>query len=94
MFHKEKRFLAGLSMALALVAGGGCATIPGTGVAEDPLEPMNRAVYSFNRSVDDAVLKPVAQAYRSVVPSPVRQAVRNVFSNLNDVTVALNNPKF
>jgi phospholipid-binding lipoprotein MlaA len=73
-------------LALALC---GCAT-PG-GNPADPLEPFNRAMFSFNDSVDRAVLKPVAQGYRSVVPDLVRTGVSNFFSNLEDAWICVNN---
>ncbi|MES2564844.1 MAG: VacJ family lipoprotein, partial [Pseudomonadota bacterium] len=57
----------------------------------DPLEPINRGVYQLNEAVDQAVLKPVAQAYRAVLPQFLRSSVSNFFSNLNDIVVALNN---
>jgi phospholipid-binding lipoprotein MlaA len=39
----------------------------------------------FNDGVDEAVLKPVATAYKDVVPSTVRTGVNNFFGNLRDV---------
>ena len=30
----------------------------------DPLEPMNRAIFGFNEVVDDNILKPVAKTYK------------------------------
>ena len=51
---------------------------------------MNRAIYGFNRSLDIHAINPAAKAYRRIVPIPVRTAVRNVFSNLNDIPVTLN----
>ena len=66
----------------------GCAT---NGDPRDPLEPMNRGIYKFNDTVDKAVLKPVAQGYKAVLPSPVRTGVTNFFSNIDDVFVAANN---
>ena len=74
----------------ALVMLGGCATT-GTGDARDPFEPMNRAIYSFNDGVDKVVMKPLAQAYQAVFPAIVRTGISNVFSNINDIVVALNN---
>lgn len=56
----------------------------------DPFEPFNRAVFSFNEALDAAVLEPVAQTWQSVVPALVRQGVRNVFGNVEDVWSALN----
>lgn len=74
-----------LLLALAL---GGCASAHHN--PKDPFESFNRGVYQFNDAVDKAVLKPVAQGYNAVLPSPARTAVTNFFSNLDDVTVILN----
>lgn len=73
----------------ALAALGGCATGPDRNPA-DPLEPLNRATWRFNDTVDRAVAKPIARGYNKVVPSPIRTGVSNFFSNLGDVTVAFN----
>ncbi|TCT25279.1 phospholipid-binding lipoprotein MlaA [Thermomonas haemolytica] len=48
----------------------------------DPWEPMNRRVHAFNLAVDRAVMRPVARAYATVVPAPVRAGVGNFFDNL------------
>lgn len=69
----------------------GCAT--SSGVAADPRDPwegMNRKVYAFNEKLDEAVLKPVAQAWVDVVPSFVRTGVRNFMGNLGDVWTTVN----
>lgn len=78
--------LAAASVLMVLLSG--CAT---TGDPRDPLEPMNRAIYRFNDSVDQTILKPVAETYRAVLPSFVRTGVSNFFANINDVLIALNN---
>ena len=77
--------LAGL-LVLALLQG--CATGPNP---RDPFEPFNRSVYRFNDGLDAAIIKPVAQAYQSAVPSPVRTGVSNFFGNLSDVWTFVNN---
>ena len=56
----------------------------------DPLEPLNRSIYKFNDTVDKAVVKPVAQGYITVMPSLGKMMVSNFFSNLDDVSVTLN----
>ena len=76
-----------LSLLLPLALLGGCAT----NSPRDPLEPMNRAIYSFNDGVDTAIIRPVAEGYRAVLPAAVRTGVSNVFANVNDVLIALNN---
>ncbi len=57
----------------------------------DPLEPMNRGIYAFNDAVDSAVIKPIATGYKAVLPQFVRTGVSNFFSNLDDITVIINN---
>ena len=47
-------------------------------------------MYTFNDTLDRAVVKPVAQGYVKVVPSPARTMVNNFFSNLDDVVVTVN----
>lgn len=75
---------------VALVVLSGCATVQ-TPDARDPWESMNRSVFSFNDKLDRFVLKPVATAYRDVVPSFARKGVHNFFGNLSDVWSAVNN---
>lgn len=73
--------------ALAAVLLSGCATVPpsAAGPTADPFESWNRSVFSFNDKVDAAVLKPVAEAYRDVVPAFLRTSVSNVLGNFYDV---------
>lgn len=77
-----------LACVFAFALSGGCAT---TGDPRDPLEPVNRGIYTFNEAVDTTVLKPAAELYRGLVPRIVRTGVSNVFANINDVIIALNN---
>jgi phospholipid-binding lipoprotein MlaA len=73
---------------ISLTMLGGCAS---TGNPRDPIEPLNRGVYQFNDALDKVLLKPAAEVYRGVLPQFVRTSVSNIFSNINDVIVALNN---
>lgn len=77
-------------MLSALLLLCGCASGP-TANPRDPLEPFNRGVFQFNDAVDKAVLKPVATAYRDVLPAPVRRGVGNFFGNLEDAWSFVNN---
>ena len=61
------------------------------GENEDPWEPMNRAVFRFNDTVDRWALKPVAKGYRAVTPDVVKNGVHNVFRNLGEVRNLANN---
>ncbi|MEO5770902.1 MAG: VacJ family lipoprotein [Burkholderiaceae bacterium] len=58
--------------------------------AKDPIEGWNRAVFGFNEGLDRAVLKPVAEGYKAIVPELVRNGVSNVFANIGDGWSAIN----
>jgi phospholipid-binding lipoprotein MlaA len=57
----------------------------------DPFESFNRSVYSFNDSLDRALIRPVATAYIKVTPHWMRKGVTNFFGNVGDVWYAINN---
>jgi phospholipid-binding lipoprotein MlaA len=77
-------------LALALALGSaGCAT-PG-GDPRDPLEGMNRGVLAFNDKADEIVFRPAARLYRNVLPGGLRDAVRNIFNNIDDLFIGVNN---
>lgn len=80
--------LARAASLVCVIALTGCATASDP---RDPLEPINRGIYHFNDAVDKTVIKPVAQGYKAVLPSPVRTGVTNFFSNIDDVLIAVNN---
>ncbi len=89
MLHLARRLrLATVCAIVSLGVLGGCAS---TNDPRDPLEPLNRGIYQFNDGVDTMLLKPAAEIYQGIVPPIARTGVRNVFNNLNDVIVALNN---
>lgn len=67
-----------------------CAAVPNKD-PRDPMESWNRGVFSFNDSVDRAVVKPVATAYHRIMPHWVRTGVTNFFTNLDDVWSFVNN---
>ena len=48
----------------------------------DPIEPVNRAFFTFNDKLYFWVLKPVASGYKAVAPEIVRVCVRNFFSHV------------
>lgn len=89
MFRALRRLLTVCTLA-GLMLLGGCATT-GTGDPRDPLEPMNRAIYTFNDGVDTVLLKPIAEVYTAILPDFVRTGISNFFANINDIIIALNN---
>lgn len=84
----------------ALAAAGllaACASVPEEPVARaayaeanDPFEPLNRAVFRFNLQVDKYALEPAARAYRAALPKPARQGVRNFLHNLSAPVIFAN----
>ena len=50
----------------------------------DPIEPINRAVLSFNFFIDDIAIRPVVKTYKFIAPDPVEKGVSNFFSNLKE----------
>lgn len=87
-----------LALALGLAICGFLS--PGSAVAQqgaateesfnDPFEGTNRAIFNFNTQVDRIVLVPVSNAYRAVLPEPVRDSVHDFMRNLNEPIVFAN----
>ncbi|MBI3603240.1 MAG: VacJ family lipoprotein, partial [Nitrospirae bacterium] len=57
----------------------------------DPWEPFNKVMFSFNRKVDEYVLKPVATVYDKVMPDPLELGFRNAFHNIRFAPRFFNN---
>ncbi len=55
----------------------------------DPLEPINRAIFSFNNVADRIILEPVAKGYKKL-PSPIQSGISNFLSNLRTPLVVVN----
>ena len=70
-------------MSLCLTGLVACAQPGAIDEINDPHEAQNRKMHELNKAVDQAVLKPVAQAYNDVVPDPVEDAVSNFANNLS-----------
>src|SRR6266545_6089124 len=83
------RAVVSLGLGIAL---SGCAhlTTGQAGSPDDPLEPLNRAVFETNIALDDALIKPVAQAYRDIVPEFVRDRIRSAIDNLAEPRIFVN----
>ena len=76
-----------LLLAISTCLIPGCASMNNR---QDPLEPMNRAIFSFNEKFDEFVLEPAARGYHAVVPDPIEMIVGNFFSNIGDVAITAN----
>lgn len=49
---------------------------------EDPYESFNRKVFRFNMVFDKFLMRPVAVCYKTVIPSPIRTGLSNVYANI------------
>jgi len=64
---------------------------PNTHITRDPWQGFNRGVYSFNNTLDKAILKPVSKGYSAALPKPARSGIGRFFSNLGEPLNIVNN---
>jgi len=57
----------------------------------DPLEPINRAMWGFNTVVINRLIHPVGKGYRFIVREPVREKVNNFTENITYPKRLINN---
>ncbi|MEM7470301.1 MAG: VacJ family lipoprotein [Pseudomonadota bacterium] len=76
-----------LGSVLALAA---CGSAPRATGINDPYEAGNRKVHAFNRGLDRAIVRPVANTYGKTTPSPARRAISNVAETLGLPATILN----
>ncbi|MDD9901182.1 MAG: VacJ family lipoprotein [Alphaproteobacteria bacterium] len=90
-----------LTLAIAITLGAtvtatGCARSvdPHTGMKtssiNDPLEPVNRAVFTFNNALDIVLIEPVAYVYSTFVPPFAQTGIRNFMRNLRSPFLVAN----
>lgn len=58
--------------------------------AGDPAEQFNAESYRISQAVDQALVEPLAYAYRDGLPEPIRDGLGNVVRNLGEPSNALN----
>ncbi len=51
---------------------------------EDPLESYNRAIFTFNESLLDHVVDPLARVGEAWLPPEAREAARNIYANVSE----------
>lgn len=57
----------------------------------DPIEPVNRVLWGFNKAVMSGVVKPTAKVYRFVVRKPIRTGIANFGRNITYPGRLINN---
>lgn len=75
---------------ILLMLLSGCATTNNIPDPIDPWEGWNRNMQSFNDGLDDYAIEPIARSYQWIMPGFADRAVTNVFSNINDIGVVIN----
>lgn len=63
---------------------------PAAAPVNDPYEGFNRAMFTFNDTLDKFIMKPVARAYNAVMPRPLNQGIHNFFMNINNLPTIAN----
>jgi len=57
----------------------------------DPIEPLNRVMWGFNKALMTDVIKPTSKVYRFVVAKPIRTGIENFGKNLTYPGRLINN---
>ncbi|WP_286233254.1 MlaA family lipoprotein [Thalassotalea sediminis] len=88
--------LKSLCIALTTIWLVGCSSTPSqegaSGDPKDPLETINRPIWTFNwEYADKYVLKPASEAYVTNVNEDFRAGVYNMALNLNEPSAVINN---
>jgi len=81
-------------MSIVLVTLAACSTPPADhppGEPWDPYENTNRAVHSFNKSVDRAILRPVSNTFSGILGDEVEDAISQFSDNLSIPGAVVNN---
>lgn len=84
-----KKYISVLGFSFVIFLQG-CATT-GSGDPRDPLEGLNRGIYSFNEGIDKVLFDPIGNVYKTITPDVVDKGVTNFFSNLGEISNFANN---
>src|SRR5437773_6221770 len=103
--NASRWFLLSLALACSCLGGVPAAETPSTQpkssvppervvlpkAVPDPIEPLNRVIWGFNRALMSAVIKPTARVYRFILPRPVRTGINNFNRNITYPGRLINN---
>ncbi len=82
-----KGFICLIAMTMLLCTG--CMGV-GQPSAKDPLFYYNRTMFYVNRDIDHILIGPITKVYVAITPHWLQERVHNVFSNLDDMNVMVN----
>jgi phospholipid-binding lipoprotein MlaA len=96
MKDSMKRRLMGAALAAMVLTSSACSTPPtdpdaraAYDEANDPWEPFNRYIFDVNYALDQLFFRPIAGMYRTGVPEPLRDAIRNFLRNLRSPLILI-----
>lgn len=79
-----------LLICTSLVFLTACSGHQKTDYSGDPMESFNRKIYSFNKTFDGMIMKPLAVGYKNITPTPVNNSITNFFNNMTTITSMIN----
>jgi phospholipid-binding lipoprotein MlaA len=91
MLESKRKISIRILFVYLIISVSGCAANKFSSTDfQDPYENLNRKIFVFNMTFDRVIVCPIAKAYDVIFPWPIKLGVRNVFSNIGDVTSAAN----
>ncbi len=75
---------------ISLVSGCASTQSKDAEINNDKLEPINRVSFNLNETLDQYLLKPIAEPYAKYTPEIYRAGITNFFDNLTYLNVVLN----
>ena len=74
---------------VSLASGCASTQTKGAEANNDTLEPVNRVSFNLNETLDQYILKPIAEPYAKYTPEIYRSGITNFFDNLSYLNVVL-----
>ena len=104
LFGRLRRIALFSSLVLSLFFVTGCASNPQVSDSApdqgydssldsdnyDRFESFNRVIFSFNKTLDRYLLRPLAVGYTWITPDPIESGIGNFFGNLGEVNNVVN----
>lgn len=94
-FSALRKSALGLALVGAMLVTGcsgndGYQSYAGNTVIQDPMEEVNRKIFAFNTAIDNAIIHPIVDGYRYVVPKFARKGIHNFLVNLSSPVSFMN----